>query len=74
MSPRTALLLLVLGSAVVSVTSSSSSVSMIRSFMKDNLDMAMALSRLPPGAMSMVGRYQSRARSTAPVIGENKNV
>ena len=41
--------------------------------MKNNLAMAMALSRLPPGEMSMVGRYQSRATSTAPVIGENKN-
>ena len=80
MSPRTVLLILVIGSAAASTKYSSSSGNMIRSVVKNNLDMALALSRLPSGAMSTIGRYgrlvgiyQSRARSTAPVIGENKN-
>ena len=73
MSPRTDLLILVLGSAAASSKSSNSG-SMIRSFMKDSLDMAMALSRLQPGGMSLVGRYQARSTSTAPLIRENKNV
>ena len=81
MSPRTALILLVLGSAAASARSSSNSVSMVRSLLKNNLDRALALSKLPPGAMSMigrfgrlVGRYQSRARSNALVIEEEENV
>ena len=79
MSPRTALLLLVLGSAAASMTSSSSSGNMIRSVMKNNLNMALALSRLPAGAMSMVGRFgrlvgRYQSKSTTQVVGENKNV
>ena len=74
MSPRTVLLILVMGSAVASAKYSSNSGSMIRSLMINNLDMALALSRLPPGAMSIVGRYQSKARSTAPVVEKYKKM
>ena len=74
MSPRTALLILVLGTAPASAKYASNPVSMIRNLMINHLDMALSLSRLPPGMMSIVGRYQSRARSTAQVRGQNKNV
>ena len=74
MSPRTALLILVLASAAESTKYSFNSGSMIRSLLMNNLDMALALSRLPPVAMSMVGKDQSRARSTALVVGQYKKV
>ena len=54
-SPRNALIKLVLGSAVEGIMSSS--------LMENNLVMAMALARLPPAERSLVGRDQFRGRT-----------
>ena len=74
MSPRIALLFLVLGSAAASKKPSSDLGSMKRSCMTNNLLTAMALARLPPDEMSTDRRDQFRGRKTSPVVGEYKNI
>ena len=74
MSPRIALLILVLGSAAAFKKSSLNFGGMISSLMENNLAMAMALSRLPPDEMSVDGSDQLRNRSTSPLVGECKHI
>ena len=71
MSPRIALLILVLGSAAASTKLSSNFGSMIRCVRENT---ALALSRLPPDEMSTDGRDQSRGRSTAQGVGVYKHI
>ena len=74
MSPPITIFILVFSSAAASAKSSSVSGSMISDIMVNNLYMAMALSRLPPDKMSMVGRDLSSTITTDGVTTENKNV